>query len=263
MLKSEIMKIIAIIPARFASTRFPGKPLALLGGKPMIQYAYESAVRALGKDCVAVATDDNRIFEAVRAFGGNVVMTSDKHRSGTDRVCEAYLKFAPDADIVINVQGDEPFLEPAQIHQLISCFDDSSTDIATLARKYAPTGSFEGLADPNTPKLVTDSRGFALYFSRSVIPYVRDAERIDWPSCHIYLTHIGVYAFRAKVLETVTSIAQTPLELAESLEQLRWLESGYKIRVGITDYFNIGIDTPSDLANAEKILRTRRNEDHA
>lgn len=248
------MKYIALIPARYASTRFPGKPLARIGGKPMIQRTFEAAARALGAENVAVATDDSRIFDAVEAFGGRAVMTSPDHRSGTDRCREAYDILGSDADVVINVQGDEPFLNPLQLKQLVSCFDSSDTDIATLARSFDPEKSYEVLADPNTPKLVTDARGFALYFSRSVIPYVRGAEREEWPACFPYLTHVGLYAFRAAVLREVSALPQSPLELAESLEQLRWLQAGYRIRVAVTDLPNIGIDTPADLAAAEKMI---------
>lgn len=248
------MKYIALIPARYASTRFPGKPLATIGGKPMIQRTFEAAARALGAENVAVATDDSRIFDAVEAFGGRAVMTSPDHRSGTDRCREAYDIIGSDADVVINVQGDEPFLNPLQLKQLVSCFDSEGTDIATLARSFDPEKSYEALADPNTPKLVTDARGFALYFSRSVIPYVRGAEREEWPACFPYLTHVGLYAFRAPVLREVSALPQSPLELAESLEQLRWLQAGYRIRVAVTDLPNIGIDTPADLAAAEKMI---------
>lgn len=248
------MKYIALIPARYASTRFPGKPLARIGGKPMIQRTFEAAARALGAENVAVATDDSRIFDAVEAFGGRAVMTSPDHRSGTDRCREAYDILGSDADVVINVQGDEPFLNPLQLKQLVSCFDSEDTDIATLARSFDPEKSYEVLADPNTPKLVTDAHGFALYFSRSVIPYVRGAEREEWPACFPYLTHVGLYAFRAPVLREVSALSQSPLELAESLEQLRWLQAGYRIRVAVTDLPNIGIDTPADLAAAEKMI---------
>lgn len=248
------MKYIALIPARYASTRFPGKPLARIGGKPMIQRTFEAAARALGAENVAVATDDSRIFDAVEAFGGRAVMTSPDHRSGTDRCREAYDILGSDADVVINVQGDEPFLNPLQLKQLVSCFDSADTDIATLARSFDPEKSYEDLADPNTPKLVTDARGFALCFSRSVIPYVRGAEREEWPACFPYLTHVGLYAFRAPVLREISALPQSPLELAESLEQLRWLQAGYRIRVAVTDLPNIGIDTPADLAAAEKMI---------
>ncbi|MDE6277679.1 MAG: 3-deoxy-manno-octulosonate cytidylyltransferase [Muribaculaceae bacterium] len=248
------MKYIAIIPARYASTRFPGKPLAMIGGKPMIQRTYEAAAAALGAENTAVATDDTRIFEAVEAFGGRAVMTSAEHRSGTDRCREAYERLGSAAEIIINVQGDEPFLQPEQLRQLISCFDEAGTDIATLARSFDPTESYEKLEDGNTPKVVCDAKGFALYFSRSVIPYVRGAEREERPACFPYLTHVGLYAFRAEVLKAVSSLPQCELELAESLEQLRWLHAGYKIRVAVTELPNIGIDTPADLEAAERML---------
>lgn len=248
------MKYIAIIPARYASTRFPGKPLALIGGKPMIQRTYEAAARALGAENVAVATDDERIFRTVEGFGGVAVMTSTEHRSGTDRCREAYERLGSDADIVINVQGDEPFLKPGQLRQLVECFDAEGTDIATLAREFDASRGYEALEDPNTPKLVRDNEGFALYFSRSVIPYVRGKERSEWPADFPYLTHVGLYAFRARVLEEISHLPQSPLELAESLEQLRWLQAGYRIRVAVTNLPNIGIDTPADLEAAEKMI---------
>lgn len=248
------MKFIAIIPARYASTRFPGKPLALIGGKPMIQRTFEAAARALGAENVAVATDDERIYSTVVNFGGRAIMTSPDHRSGTDRCREAYGKSGSDADIVINVQGDEPFLEPAQLRQLTDCFKSGDTDIATLARRFDPRRGYDALADPNTPKVVTDNDGFALYFSRSVIPYVRGAEKDEWAASHPFLTHVGLYAFRADVLKAVTALPQSPLELSESLEQLRWLQGGYRIKVAVTELPNIGIDTPADLAAAEQMI---------
>ncbi len=248
------MKYIAIIPARYASTRFPGKPLARIGGKPMIQRTFEAAARALGAENVVVATDDTRILEAVEAFGSRAVMTSASHRSGTDRCREAYEILGSDAEVVINVQGDEPFLAPEQLHQLTACFDDKSTDIATLARRFDASQGYALLSDPNTPKVVVDNDGHALYFSRSVIPYVRGAECGEWPAAFPYLTHVGLYAFRAEVLRAVTSLPQSPLEIAESLEQLRWLQGGYKIKVAVTNLPNIGIDTPEDLAAAEKMI---------
>ena len=249
------MKVIAIIPARYASTRFPGKPLAILGGKTVIRRVWEQVSRVI--DDVAVATDDRRIAEAVEAFGGRAVITSPDHRSGTDRCYEAYTIIDEEYDVVVNVQGDEPFISPSQIRALTACFDDERTDIATLVKPFAPSDGIEALENPNSPKVVIDNESRAIYFSRSVIPYLRGVERSEWLARHTFYKHIGMYAFRRDVLREVTSLPQSPLERAESLEQLRWLENGYKIGVGITDIETVGIDTPEDLARAEEFLRTR------
>ena len=249
------MKVIAIIPARYASTRFPGKPLAILGGKTVIRRVWEQVSRVI--DDVAVATDDRRIAEAVEAFGGRAVITSPDHRSGTDRCYEAYCLIGGEYDVVVNVQGDEPFISPSQIRALTACFDDERTDIATLVKPFAPSDGIEALENPNSPKVVIDNESRAIYFSRSVIPYLRGVERSEWLARHTFSKHIGMYAFRRDVLREVTSLPQSSLERAESLEQLRWLENGYKIGVGITDIETVGIDTPEDLARAEEFLRTR------
>jgi 3-deoxy-manno-octulosonate cytidylyltransferase (CMP-KDO synthetase) len=249
------MKVIAIIPARYASTRFPGKPLAILGGKTVIRRVWEQVSRVI--DDVAVATDDRRIAEAVEAFGGRAVITSPDHRSGTDRCYEAYCLIGGEYDVVVNVQGDEPFISPSQIRALTACFDDERTDIATLVKPFAPSDGIEALENPNSPKVVIDNESRAIYFSRSVIPYLRGVERSEWLARHTFYKHIGMYAFRRDVLREVTSLPQSSLERAESLEQLRWLENGYKIGVGITDIETVGIDTPEDLARAEEFLRTR------
>ncbi len=250
------MKFIGIIPARYASTRFPAKPLAMLGGKSVIQRVYEQVKKSL--DEVYVATDNDLIRDAVLGFGGKVVMTSVNHRSGTDRCYEAYCKVGSGYDVVVNIQGDEPFIQPSQIEELKHCFDDASTQIATLAKPFREADGKEALFNPNSPKVVMDKERRALYFSRSVIPYVRNAEPTEWLKHHTYYKHIGLYAYRADTLREVTSIPQSPLELAESLEQLRWLENGYVIKVGITEIETIGIDTPEDLAKAEQFLK-----DHA
>ncbi len=247
------MKFIGIIPARYASTRFPGKPLAKIGGVAMIERVYRRASAAL--DEVVVATDDARIYDFVRSFGGNAVMTSDKHRSGTDRCREAYLNVKSDADVVINIQGDEPFIAREQIDALKGCFNDPEVEIGTLARRFNPELGFEALFDANTPKLVMDDRMNALYFSRSIIPYVRNYPWQEWPEKAVFHTHVGLYGYRADVLDRITQLPQSPLELAESLEQLRWLQAGYKIRVAVTDSPTIGIDTPEDLAHAEEWLK--------
>ena len=243
------MKYIAIIPARYASTRFPGKPLAMLGGKTVIQRVYEQVSSVL--DEVYVATDDERIFSCVESFGGKAVMTRSDHKSGTDRIQDAVDKVQTDADVVINVQGDEPFIQPSQIETLMHLFDIKSTQIGTLGKHFE---SMEAVENPNSPKIVTDLRGFALYFSRSVIPYVRGKERADWFTDFPYLKHLGIYAYRREVLREITLLPQSSLECAESLEQLRWLQNGYRIRVGLTEVETVGIDTPEDLARAESIL---------
>lgn len=248
------MRFIGIIPARYASTRFPGKPLAILGGKTVIERVYSQAERMIGD--VYVATDDNRIFEAVMAFGGKAVMTSAEHRSGTDRVEEAVGKICAETglawDVVINIQGDEPFIQPQQIKTVMGCFDDPATQIATLGIPFGD--DLEAIENPNSPKIAVSVGGYALYFSRSVIPYSRGVEREAWGRTYPYLKHIGLYAYRRDVLRQITRIGQSPLERAESLEQLRWLEHGYRIKVGLTDMETIGIDTPHDLQKAEEFL---------
>ena len=247
------MKFLAIIPARYASTRFPAKPLALLGGKPMIQHVYERVSCVL--DDVVVATDNQRIYDAVVRFGGRAVMTSPDHRTGTDRCLEAYQNFGVEADVVINVQGDEPFIAEEQILALMQCFENPQTDIATLIKPFPTTTTYETLSNPNTPKVIINPQGQALYFSRSVIPYLRGIEQTHWTSHHTYYKHIGIYAYRIEALRKVTQLQQTSLELAESLEQLRWLENGLTIQTAITDIETIGIDTPEDLQKAEKYLQ--------
>ena len=246
------MKFIGIIPARYASTRFPGKPLADMKGKYMIQRVYEQARKVL--DHVCVATDDDRIFNAVQSFGGEVVMTSAQHRSGTDRCFEAYRTLGGHEDVVINIQGDEPFIKPEQIESLIACFDSPQIQIATLVRPFEASEGYEALANPNSPKVVLNERHEALYFSRSIIPYLRGVEPAEWLSRHTYYKHIGMYGYRADVLGQITCLPQSSLELAESLEQLRWLQNGYTIKVGITTQETIGIDTPADLEKAIALL---------
>lgn len=246
------LKFIAIIPARYASTRFPGKPLAMLGGKPVIQRVYEQVTRVLPE--AWVATDDERIRQAVDAFGGHVVMTRADHKSGTDRIEEAAEKINTDADVIVNIQGDEPFIQPAQIEEVCRQFDDPTTQIATLGKPFT---TMDAVDNPNSPKIVTDVRGFALYFSRSVIPFVRGEEHATWLDHFPYLKHLGIYAYRRDVLREVTQLPQSPLEKAESLEQLRWLQNGYRIRVGLTDVETVGIDTPADLERAEEFLKSR------
>lgn len=247
------MKFIGLIPARYASTRFPGKPLALLNGKPVIQHVYEQAAKVL--DAVYVATDDERIYNKVLAFGGKAVITSTEHHSGTDRIEEALEKVGGDFDVVVNIQGDEPFIAQSQIETLCQCFVDKATQIATLGK---PFECIEAAENPNSPKIVVDNRGYALYFSRSIIPFVRGTERQDWLSKYPFLKHLGIYAYRTNVLKEITKLPQSSLELAESLEQLRWLQNGYRIKVGLTDVETVGIDTPDDLQRAEEFIRNRR-----
>ena len=253
---NNAMKFLAIIPARYASTRFPAKPLVLLDGKPIIQHVYERVAECV--EMTYVATDDERIFNAVKAFGGNVVMTSSEHRCGTDRCCEALEKIGYDADIVINIQGDEPFTHREHIELLKKGFESEATDLVTLAVPFSEEGGLEALENPNSPKVVIDPSGHALYFSRSVIPYIRGVERSEWLKHHTFYKHLGMYAFRANVLKEITSLPQTPLEQLESLEQLRWLESGYKIGMGITNIETVGIDTPEDLIKAERFIKENR-----
>lgn len=244
-------KFIGIIPARYQSTRFPGKPLAVIKGKPMIQWVYENTLKTLGQ--AWVATDDDRIFSVVERFGGKAVRTSPEHQSGTDRCAEAAELIANDTsfDVVINVQGDEPFIKAAQIELLKNCFVDRAVNIATLVKKI---DSADELNNPNRPKVVLDNKKNALYFSRAAIPYFRNEAAQDWHLKHRYWAHIGLYAFRFETLRELTRLKQTPLELAESLEQLRWLENGYSIRTAETTFQSIGIDTPEDLEAALQLF---------
>jgi 3-deoxy-manno-octulosonate cytidylyltransferase (CMP-KDO synthetase) len=246
------MKFIGIIPARYASTRFPGKPLAVLGGKTVIQRVYEQASSVLPE--AYVATDDERILHAVEAFGGRAVMTRADHKSGTDRIEEAAEKIGTDADVIINVQGDEPFIQRSQIETLMQLFENTETQIGTLGKRFE---SIDAALNPNSPKIVTDLQGFALYFSRSIIPFVRGQEQTVWLEKYPFLKHLGLYAYRREVLREVTKLPQSPLEIAESLEQLRWLENGFRIRVGLTDVETVGIDTPEDLQRAEEFLKEK------
>ncbi len=249
-----LLRFIGIIPARYASTRFPGKPLADLDGKPMIQRVYEQAQKVL--DAVWVATDDNRIETAVRKFGGNVVMTSKKHKSGTDRCHEAYTKIGKGYNVIINIQGDEPFIQPSQIETLKACFTNYSVQIATLVKPFKADENFAAaLSNKNTPKVVINKQNEAMYFSRAIIPFFRGKSHTEWLANHTYYKHIGLYGYRADVLHEITRLPQSPLEKAESLEQLRWLENGYRIKVGFTEQETIGIDTPSDMELALQYLK--------
>ncbi|PTN08763.1 3-deoxy-manno-octulosonate cytidylyltransferase [Mangrovibacterium marinum] len=248
------MKFIAIIPARYQSTRFPGKPLALLAGKPIIQHVYENAKKSV--DQVWVATDDERIAATVTAFGGQYVMTNPDHPSGTDRCAEAARTIAQetDFDVIINIQGDEPFVCDAQLEALKQCFEDPNTEIATLVKKIEQE---EVLFNPNRPKVVFNADRYALLFSRSTIPYIRGKAENEWLASHSFYSHLGMYAYRADVLPQLTQLQPSSLELAESLEQLRWLENGYKIKIAVTEFESIGIDTPEDLEQAKLFLEQR------
>ena len=222
----------------------------------MIQRVYEQVGKVL--DDVYVATDDDRIKNTVEGFGGKAIMTSPDHTSGPDRIEEAVEKIGGDFDVVINIQGDEPFIHESQIKELCACFDDADTQIATLGKPFTAEMGMEALENPNSPKIVVDNRGYAMYFSRSVIPYIRNTRREEWIGQFPYLKHIGLYAYRREVLRQVTQLPQSSLEIAESLEQLRWLQNGYKIKVGLTDVETVGIDTPEDLQRAETYLNECR-----
>lgn len=250
-------KVLIVIPARYASTRFPGKPLALLAGKPVIQWVWES-VSALGDDTF-VATDDPRIVQAVEAFGGRAMMTSDKHRSGTDRCGEVLQRLEAEGhhyDLVINVQGDEPFTRREQLQSLVDAFDQEHVQIATLKTRINST---EELLSPNNVKVICNAQGRAIYFSRQPLPYLRGKAVEEWLNQQSYFKHVGIYAFRAEVLRQVVTLEPSALEQSESLEQLRWLENGYTLQVAETETANIGIDTPEDLQNAEQAIINLEN----
>jgi 3-deoxy-manno-octulosonate cytidylyltransferase (CMP-KDO synthetase) len=238
-----------IIPARYASSRFPGKPLVSIGDKTMVQRVYDQACKSL--DIVYVATDDDRIFTSVINGGGKAVMTSSEHQSGTDRCAEAVEKIMHETghriDVVINIQGDEPFIKPEQIDLLKPCFNNKKVEIATLVRKCAYG---DDLFNQNQPKVIIDSTGYAIYFSRSAIPFIRDCEPSEWTKKHVFYKHIGLYAYTTKALKKITSLPRSLLEIAESLEQNRWIENGFKIRTAITDWDSTSIDTPDDLKRA-------------
>lgn len=250
------MKFIAIIPARYGSSRFEGKPLVKILGIPMIERVYKR-VEQLYKN-VVVATDDKRIEECVKSFGGNVIMTSDKHKSGTDRVAEAHKKaeslFNTKFDVIVNVQGDEPFVSFEQLNAIKECFENPNTQIATLVKPFTEN---DNIFNENTPKVVISKNNHALYFSRSVIPFVRGSEKEDWSKKHQFYKHIGLYAYKSDVLHEITSLEMGSLEQVESLEQLRWLENGYTIKVAITESETHAIDTPEDLEFVEKIYKDK------
>ena len=247
------MKFVGIIPARYASTRFPGKPLADILGKSMIQRVYERASQVL--DTVVVATDDQRIYDAVVQFGGRVVMTSENHKTGTDRCYEALTKLPETYDVVINIQGDEPFIAIDQIEALKNCFVSGQIQLATLVKPFDANTSIDELENPNTPKVILSQTGEAICFSRSVIPYLRGVEKSQWAAAHTYYKHIGIYAYRTDILAQITKMTQTPIEKAESLEQLRWLENGLHIHVAITHSDNHSIDTHEDLQRVVELMK--------
>lgn len=244
------MKILGIIPSRYASTRFPGKPLIDIDGITMIQRVYEQAKKSRLLAEVVVATDNDKIFEHVNSFGGNVVMTSSAHESGTDRCAEVLEKFMNETaqdynfDVVLNIQGDEPFINPEQINQLCACFEDPKTDIATLVKEIKTE---EELFNPNRPKVHFDANNFAIMFSRNVIPELPKIKKEDWINTHTFYKHIGIYGYRSEVLAKISSLPQSPLEIKERLEQLRWLENDYAIKIASTEYEAVAIDTPEDL----------------
>lgn len=241
--------VLAIIPARFASTRFPGKPLVDLGGKPMIQRTYERVMSVHGWCRVVIATDDLKIKAVAEGFGADVIMTRADHVSGTDRCAEVLEIVGGDFDYVVNIQGDEPFIEPAQLIELTDGFK-TKAPILTLIKRIKDE---ETLFSVNTPKVVINAHGKALYFSRQTIPYLRGSESSAWLMCHHYYKHIGLYAYRADILKEISQLNPSPLELAESLEQLRWLENGYVIQTIETQYETVGIDSPADLEKIKKM----------
>ena len=247
------MKILGIIPARYGSTRFEGKPLALINGKMMIQRVYEQAKKADKLAEVVVATDDERIFNAVVGFGGKAVMTSTNHKSGTDRCREVVDKIGKGFDAVINIQGDEPYINPLQINQIAELISDKDTPLASLCK---PISDYDELVSHNAVKVVFDKDGKALYFSRYAIPFMRNVEDDKiWLSKRTFYKHIGIYAYKTDVLKEVSALPQSGLELAESLEQLRWLENGYTVRMGVTEFESYSVDVPEDIVKIEKIFK--------
>ncbi len=237
------MKVIGIIPARYESSRFPGKPLVDIGGQTMIQRVYHQAKHTSSLSEVVVATDDERIYEHVKSFAGNVMMTKSSHQSGTDR-CAEIVHNITGFDIAINIQGDEPFIDPQQIDLLVSCFENPSTEIATLVRKVE---TFDELTNENKPKVVLNKRGEAVYFSRQTIPFLRGEPIDNWLSKRPFYNHIGIYGYRVDILKQLSELPISDLELMESLEQLRWIDNGYKIQTALSTHTNDSIDTPSDL----------------
>ena len=247
------MKVVGIIPSRYASTRFPGKPLAMIKGKTMIRRVCEQAWKSK-LDAVVVATDDVRIADEVMSFGGRYVMTDPNHRSGTDRCCEALDILGNQYDAVVNIQGDEPFIDPRQIDLLVDLISQEDVQLASLARRMDDE---EELFSPNTVKVVMDKEGRAMYFSRSPIPFMRNVDKEQWLEKGDFYQHVGIYAYKADALRNIAAMQPTALELSESLEQLRWLENGMEIRMAVTDSVNVSIDTPVDLAKAEQLIQNQ------
>jgi 3-deoxy-manno-octulosonate cytidylyltransferase (CMP-KDO synthetase) len=245
------MKILGIIPARFESSRFPGKPLVDIAGKSMIQRVYEQCQKSSRLDKVLVATDDLRILDHLKSFGGEGIMTSSKHTSGTDRCGEVAEQF-PEFDILVNIQGDEPMIDPHQIDLLCSCYDNLNTRIATLVKLIHTK---DELVNENTPKVILNKNHQAVYFSRATIPYLRGKKIDNWLSEHTFYKHIGIYAFKRQTLSEITKLPLSNLEIAEGLEQLRWIENGYPIQAAITDQESQAIDTPEDLIKLLKLLK--------
>jgi len=239
------MDILGIIPARYASSRFPGKPLVDIAGKSMIQRVYEQAKKCIDLAEVIVATDDTRIYDHVLNFGGVAVMTAGTHQSGTDRCAEVALQH-PQYNVIINIQGDEPYIDPEQISKLAACFNNTETQIATLVKKVK---SIDELLNPNSPKVVINKLSEAVYFSRSPLPHIRGQEQENWLDYYTYFKHIGIYGYRADILQQITKLPVSPLEKAESLEQLRWIENGYRIKIAETELETYSVDTPGDLLN--------------
>jgi 3-deoxy-manno-octulosonate cytidylyltransferase (CMP-KDO synthetase) len=237
------MKILGIIPARYASTRFPGKPLVDIGGKSMIQRVHEQAKKCIDLAEVIVATDDDRIYNHVTGFGGVAMMTSSGHQSGTDRCAEVARQY-PDYSVIINIQGDEPYIDPEQISKLVACFNNPNTQLATLIKKVLTE---QELFNTSSPKVVINQLSEAVYFSRSPLPHIRGQEQQNWLSYYTYFKHIGIYGYRADILQQITSLPVSPLEKAERLEQLRWIENGYRIKVAETELETFAVDTPEDL----------------
>ena len=243
------MKVTGIIPARYASSRFPGKPLIDLAGKSMLQRVYERCLLSTSLNEIIIATDDQRIFDHAKTFTDKVCMTDTNHPSGTDRCAEVVALMNLDADVVVNIQGDEPLINPHQIDLLVSCFNDPQTQIATLIK---PITNTEVLFNPNTPKVILDEHDFAIYFSRETIPHLRNIDKSEWLEHHTFYQHIGIYAYQTQVLQEITKLPQSALEKSESLEQLRWISNQYKIKTAITNEETIAIDSPEDVV---RVLR--------
>jgi 3-deoxy-manno-octulosonate cytidylyltransferase (CMP-KDO synthetase) len=242
-------KVVAVIPARYASTRYPGKPLVDLGGKPMIQRTYEQVALVQGWDRIIIATDDARIVQAANSFGAEVMLTSSAHLSGTDRCAEVLSVLENDMDYIVNIQGDEPFIEPQQLIEITHAMD-SNAPILTLVKQIT---TIDTLFNPNSPKVVLDNKNQALYFSRHAIPYMRGLPQEDWLAHHRYFKHIGLYAYRADILAAISQLPVSNLETSEALEQLRWLQNGFQIQAVETQFETIGIDTPEDLEKIKKL----------